>query len=382
MKVAAQARQRAASCKQHPQDSQECKASYSCQGANDLANSLDEARTTLAAMQPRLADARKDTLKHFQTLEAEYVRQQGDDAKMQKAMAYSKFLSDFSKLMFDAASLADGVNSINDILKKLGDGQQISDAERKLLEFKLKDQAWELSSGMASSSDDVRTWAGGQGVIPPSVANAMTAKGAASDLFGAMTDFREKWEANPAVKGVSGKYSDAVRQKGLRASAKSLGQLAGKFLAAYSDQQQQELQDRLQENALNEGAIDKAAYDAYADYRRILQRELELEEALDQIRDAYQSAYACSAQCSGSLGPAPVPDTSALSYGEVFKKYNPTLAPAAHKINASASKFTVTPCDKKQAQKTSPPKELPPCEASGITGNIEAIAQRDAGKCK
>jgi hypothetical protein len=359
------ARQRAGACKQQ---AEECRRD-SCKGSADLSRSLDDARVTLAAMQPRLAEARSDTLKHFQTMEKEYVRNVGDDAKMQKALAYMKFLSDFSKLMFDAASLADGVNSIQDIWEKLGSGAALSKGERALLEARLYDQSWELASGLMGAVDDFGQWAGKDPRFSKAVSDAMTYKGGASDLFGAFNDFRDQYKAT------QGKTS-----AGLRASAKSLGQLAGKFLGAWSDARQNELMDRMAENAMNEGAIDQAAYNVYADYRRLLARELALEQTLDAVRAAYAAAYACAAQCPNAMGPAPVPDTSGMTYGEMLKLYNPRLTPHAQKVSSAAASFSPKPCDKKQVAKPPAEQEQKDCgSAVGITAAVERVACKEAG---
>lgn len=385
------AQRQAAACRQIADSGSQCQLNVPCQGATDLVNSLDNARTSLAAMQPRLQQARKDALLHFQSLQSEYVHNLKNDAAIQKAQAYSKFASDFSKLMFDAASIIDGVQSINDIVQKLKDGDGLNDLDQAILKAKFADQSWEFLAGSQNTIDDLRTAMGKEGKIPPDVAKVLTVKGGASDVFGALTDFRDKYNElqkeslvnpgafhgpNPAH--ASGKYS------AFRASAKSVGQLLGKVGAWYSDKQQAALMDELAENGRVEGALDQASAAAFADYQRLVNRELALEQALDAIRKAYQLADACAAKCPGSLAPAPVPDTSAMSYGEALKQYHTKLPSLAQDVSAKATAFKPKPCDEKPAPKgsaASKPEEQPKCppREGGLAGAINDVAAQEKG---
>jgi len=86
-----------------------------CPKAQDLSDALDDARAVLRPMQVALASDASDEQTHFQSLQAEYVRNVSDDVAVQRALSRSKALLNFGKLMLDASSLIDGWQSIGEM---------------------------------------------------------------------------------------------------------------------------------------------------------------------------------------------------------------------------------------------------------------------------
>ncbi len=354
---------------------------FDCDAAGALCAGLDDARASLYDMLARLKEAAEDNLSHMQELQYSRDMTLLDQQRHDEALALSKALSQSGKVLLDLASIVDAAKTLSD-LKEIYGGENLgylSQADQWALAAKTTDQMIELANNGIGAVDDAMALKTGSGFVPKETADLQIYKGMFSDVLGACLDFREKYKlwSEITVEGAGPRTlarhamslpERTAAMKGLKASAKSLGQLAGKLLGVWADKEQEKLQKRIDEDIESLKGLDAALASAHRDDMRLVQRRLAAQRALDALRAAYEKAYRCGAACPGVLGPSPPKTTfgetygralrTGATYGEALRDYNARLGPMAARIEGAAARFSVTPG--KEPSLAATPRTVPP----------------------
>ena len=285
-----------------------------CELASQSAAALDEAETLLLYMQSWVTDARRDALRHYQTLMEEIIRKGDRQAYLEGWLAWQDFFQTFGKVMLDLASISDWIEDSSAFLADaLGPHGKWTDVLHAAEEI---DGVLELANNTLGSVDTLaqKLLATGS-AIPPAMQTLLDAKNLGSEAKGLALRLRDaKRLAEAAASSGDEALKIASRQQVLK-SLRNAAQILGKIGLMVAESAQQEMKDEIDELARLQGEEQLTASKAFLEWQRVAARSEAILTALETLKGQMETFAPCTAGCTAWMR-RPLPQNSLDGYGK------------------------------------------------------------------
>lgn len=290
-----------------------------CSRAREVLQGMADLVGHLEAMVRSLEDANADAMAHFKSVAAEGMQSNEQLGRTILALGVQEYLHDLGSLLLDIASVSSFFEEVLEDPSKLASKSpaQILENVDKFYEA-VKDHesgvttiagslaGQEIDGPVGDLTPDVLGFEGGE---------LNDHKSTLSDVASILKDVHEK----------GGDVREALKKPNGPGAA--LGQIAGRYLKAYSSGQMQERKEAIAELERSLAASDLTQAQSFRELQKVQNRRFAAEDALAAVRAALQSFGACAAKACGqmSLTRPQIPSFERTYQGRVHKSWGEAL---------------------------------------------------------
>lgn len=314
-----------------------------CAEAEEALQALTEMEAYLDALVYSLGLANEAAMQHFETIAKNNISTGEGTAALQDNLALQRLLHDLGSVILDVTSIASFVKGLGEMpLSEREFGELVQQLDGHLEAVKDLESLVSTSAGAAGASSptpisDIAGQFGDADLINDAKSHLSDATSVIKEAVQNGKDWRKALQD-------SGKWS-ALQEAAKTGAIADLGQIAGRFLKAWSSRKLEEQQARLKELLEVAEAGDLVQASAYIELQRVQQRRWAAMDALAATREAKGPYMACvTAECgSFSIIRPLIPNFEQTYGGETRYSYGAALLWLNEAIRATLPRMQPVP---------------------------------------